>query len=159
MWRRHSCLQRRDSSRRFGHCQVLRGTRDWVRVPAFENMVPRRTFVTAALAAPFGLASERELQCDVAIVGGGVGGCAAALGALRNGMRVILTEETDWLGGQLTSQAVPPDEHPWIEMFGCTASYRRYRQAVRQYYRRNYPPTARARSIENLNPGGGGGSR
>ena len=41
-------------------------------------------------------------------------------GALRNGMRVVLTEETDWIGGQLTSQAVPPDEHPWIESFGRT---------------------------------------
>ena len=35
----------------------------------------------------------------------------------------LLTEETDWIGGQLTSQAVPPDEHPWIESFGCTAAY------------------------------------
>jgi len=24
----------------------------------------------------------------------------------------VLTEDSDWLGGQLTSQAVPPDEHP-----------------------------------------------
>ena len=41
------------------------------------------------------------------------------LAALRNGMKVVLmTEETDWVGGQLTSQAVPPDEHPWIESFG-----------------------------------------
>ena len=116
-------------------------------------MVTRRTFVTAALAAPFGLASERELQCDVAIVGGGVGGCAAALGALRNGMRVILTEETDWLGGQLTSQAVPPDEHPYIESFGCTQAYRDYRNAVREHYRRHYPLTESARRNPYLNPG------
>ena len=39
----------------------------------------------------------------------------------RAGPDVVLTEETDWLGGQLTSQAVPPDEHPWIEQFGATA--------------------------------------
>jgi len=26
--------------------------------------------------------------------------------------QVILTEETGWIGGQLTAQAVPPDEHP-----------------------------------------------
>ena len=32
---------------------------------------------------------------------------------------MVLTEPTDWIGGQLTSQAVPPDEHPWIEQFGC----------------------------------------
>ena len=45
------------------------------------------------------------------------------------GRRVILTEETHWLGGQLTNQAVPPDEHPWIEDFGATASYRALRAA------------------------------
>ena len=75
-------------------------------------MVLRREFL-AALPAPLLLAA-RELGCDVAVIGGGVGGCAAALAALRNGMRVVMSEETDWVGGQLTSQAVPPDEHPWI---------------------------------------------
>ncbi len=61
-------------------------------------------------------------------------------------MRVILTEETDWVGGQLTSQAVPPDEHRWIESFGGTRLYRDYRTAVRQYYRDHYPLTAAARA-------------
>lgn len=41
----------------------------------------------------------------------------AALGALRNGRSVILTEAFEWIGGQLTSQAVPPDEHSWVEQF------------------------------------------
>ena len=36
-----------------------------------------------------------------------------------DGRTVVLTEPTDWIGGQLTSQAVPPDEHPWIEQFGA----------------------------------------
>jgi NADPH-dependent 2,4-dienoyl-CoA reductase/sulfur reductase-like enzyme len=54
-----------------------------------------------------------ELTCDVLIVGGGCGGVAAALAASDLGHRVVLTEPGDWLGGQLTSQAVPPDEHPW----------------------------------------------
>ena len=61
----------------------------------------------------------REIAADVVIVGGGLGGCAAALAALENNLRVILTEPTDWIGGQLTAQAVPPDEHPWIEQFGA----------------------------------------
>src|SRR6266567_4889958 len=124
-----------------------------------ETMLTRRTFVAGALATPFGLASARELRCDVAIVGGGVGACAAALGALRNGMRVILTEETDWIGGQLTSQAVPPDEHPYIESFGCTRAYRDYRERVRDYYRRNYPLTEAARGRRDFNPGNGRVSR
>ncbi len=113
----------------------------------------RRSFLSGMLAAPFALASGRDLDCDVAIVGAGVGGCAAALGALRNGMRVVLTEETDWIGGQLTAQAVPPDEHPYIESFGCTQAYRDYRNGVRDYYRRNYPLTEAARRNEFLNPG------
>ena len=82
-------------------------------------MQSRRDFLSAGsgvLLVPRNLAAAHELRCDVAILGGGTGGCAAALAAARNGLRVILTEETDWLGGQLTAQAVPPDEHPWIEM-------------------------------------------
>jgi hypothetical protein len=118
--------------------------------------ISRRTFL---LAVPATLAGARELSCDVAILGGGIGGCAAALAALRNGMRVVMTEETDWVGGQLTSQAVPPDEHPWIESFGCTRSYRAYRDGVREYYRKHYPLTAEAQSRANLNPGDGSVSR
>lgn len=71
------------------------------------------------------------------------------------GLSVILTEETDWIGGQLTSQAVPPDEHPWIEQFGCTARYRDYRNAVRRFYQEQLPLTSEARLRRNLNPGGG----
>ena len=51
----------------------------------------------------------REAETEILIVGGGLGGVARALAALRLGRRVILTEETYWIGGQSTSQAVPPD--------------------------------------------------
>jgi hypothetical protein len=122
----------------------------------------RRSLLSRAaslLALPALRAQSNEFNCDVAVIGGGVGGFAAALAALRNGMRVVLTEETDWVGGQLTSQAVPPDEHPWIEMFGCTRSYRAYRNAVRQYYRDHYPLTNEARARVDLNPGNGSVSR
>jgi hypothetical protein len=64
-----------------------------------------------------------------------------------------MTEETDWIGGQLTQQAVPPDENPWIEQFGGTRSYRRWREEVREYYRRNHPLTAPARKSAGFNPG------
>jgi hypothetical protein len=84
-----------------------------------------------------------------------VGGCAAALAVAQAGARAILTEECDWIGGQLTSQAVPPDEHGWIERFGCTANYRRFRNGVRDYYRRHYPLTDAAKNDPRLNPGNG----
>jgi flavin-dependent dehydrogenase len=60
-----------------------------------------------------------ETRCDVLVVGGGTGGTAAALAAARAGRRVYLLEETDWIGGQLTSQGVSAlDEHEHIERFG-----------------------------------------
>ncbi|MDP9611236.1 FAD-dependent oxidoreductase [Streptomyces demainii] len=92
---------------------------------------------------------------DILIVGGGLGGVAAALAACRAGRRVVMTEETDWIGGQLTAQAVPPDEHPWVEQFGTTATYRALREGIRAYYRQWYPLRAEARGLAELNPGAG----
>jgi len=100
-----------------------------------------------------------RMQADLVIAGGGLGGVATALAALRNGLSVILTEETDWLGGQLTSQGVPPDEHPWIETHGAPRSYRALRQGIRDYYRRHFPLTDNARQDPFLNPGRGSVSR
>ena len=71
----------------------------------------------------------------------------------------MLTEETDWIGGQLTQQAVPPDEHPWIETHGSTRWYREFRTGIRDYYRRYYPLTDEARARADLNPGDGAVSR
>ena len=122
----------------------------------------RRDFigqVSSLLLLPRETVAAQELKCDVAIIGGGTGGVAAALAAARNGMRVILAEATDWIGGQLTSQAVPPDEHRWIESFGATRTYRGYREAVRERYRRDFPLTDEARARRDLNPGDGGVSR
>ncbi|HSV74126.1 MAG TPA: FAD-dependent oxidoreductase [Chthonomonadales bacterium] len=101
----------------------------------------------------------REIVVDVAVIGAGTGGCAAAWAAARAGARVLLTEETAWIGGQLTAQAVPPDEHPWIEQFGCTRSYRALRNEIRRIYREGYPLTTEARANPHLNPGDGWVSR
>lgn len=96
-----------------------------------------------------------EPHTDILIVGGGVGGCAAALAATARGARVVLTEPTAWLGGQLTSQAVPPDEHPWIETHGGTERYRQFRRGVRAYYQTHYPLTAAAANDPRFDPGRG----
>ncbi|MFD2200859.1 FAD-dependent oxidoreductase [Shivajiella indica] len=112
---------------------------------------------------PFGqlhISENRKVyKADIIIAGGGLGGIAAALAALRNGLSVVMTEETDWIGGQITQQGVPPDEHPWIETHGAPESYRAFRTEVRNYYRNNYPLTAEAASNEYLNPGNGSVSR
>jgi hypothetical protein len=99
----------------------------------------------------------RELKTDILIIGGGTGAVAAALAAAALGKSVILTEETDWIGGQLTSQAVPPDENTALRTNkgGGTARYHDFRERVRDYYRRNHPLTDAARNDPLLNPGGG----
>ncbi|MFT4210850.1 MAG: FAD-dependent oxidoreductase [Microbacterium sp.] len=96
--------------------------------------------------------SARKLDFDVAVIGGSLGGVAAAQAACEAGARVILTESDDWLGGQLTGQAVPPDEHPWIERFGRTRRYHLLRTAIRAYYRGWYPVDP-AVDTEAFNPG------
>ncbi len=99
-------------------------------------------------------AAAAELAADLVIIGGGLGGCAAALAAARNQLRVVMTEETDWIGGQLTQQAVSlPDENPWIETVGGTRSYQDLRAGARDFYFRNYPLTEKARENPRLNPG------
>ena len=95
----------------------------------------------------------REYSTDVLIIGGSFGGVAAAVSVCRAGYKCILTEETDWLGGQATGQGVPLDEHPGIELYGATALYKNFRNRVRDYYRRNYSLTVAAREDEYLNPG------
>ena len=96
-----------------------------------------------------------ERRCDILVVGGGLGGVAAALAATARGHSVVLTEPTDWLGGQLTTQLVPSDEHIRIETTGRNSSYARFRELLRSHYRAYYPLTPRASADPHLNPGAG----
>ncbi len=118
--------------------------------PLFLTACARSTTNDLVLTATRGAS---EMVADLVIIGGGLGGCAAALAAARNGLRVIVTEETDWIGGQLTQQAVPPDENRWIETFGGTRSYQALRQGIRDYYGRHYPLTETSRANKQFNPG------
>ena len=58
------------------------------------------------LAAVLSLAAACTPTYDVVVVGGGTGGTAAAIEAARDGARVLIVEESPWLGGMLTSAGV-----------------------------------------------------
>ncbi len=95
-----------------------------------------------------------EVSCDILVAGGGLGGVAAALRAARMGNSVCLTEETRWIGGQLTAGGVSAlDENRYIEFAGGTRSYYRLRRGIREYYRTHFTLTAGVRDREDFNPG------
>jgi len=93
------------------------------------------------------------LSADTVIAGGGMGGVAAAL-ALGSDYSVILTEETAWLGGQLSAQGVAAlDENKYIETTGGCANYLEMRTAIRNHYQNTGNLTAEASGDPILNPG------
>lgn len=98
-------------------------------------------------------------SCDILIIGGTTGGIAAALSAARLGKSCMLVARGDWIGGQLTGQAVPPDENQWIETFGGTALYQQFRENVRRAYRSDPRLASSLRQEPHLNPGRGWVSR
>ncbi len=103
----------------------------------------------------FVLSGKPEVvECDILIVGGGMGGVAAALSAARPGLTVCLTEETDWLGGQMTSQGVSAlDENYLVETSGACRSYQQLRGAIRRHYRACPGISPQCSASEYLNPG------
>lgn len=99
-------------------------------------------------------------DADVAVIGGSLGGVAAAIAVADAGLDVILTTPTDWVGGQITNQGVSAlDEHRHIESFGGTRTYDTFRQQVRAHYRRDHDAPATMPDGRPLNPGNGWVSR
>lgn len=93
-----------------------------------------------------------SLSADVVIIGGGLGGVAAAIRLCNHKRSVIIVEPTEWLGGQATSQGVSAlDEHRYIESFGGTPDYMHWRTLIRQHMALLYdisPPL-----LSTFNPG------
>lgn len=90
-------------------------------------------------AAPTSI--DQTETCDLLVVGGGLAGVATAYESLHAGRTVCLTEMTDWLGGQLTSQGTTAlDEakrQRQLEFYA--AGYNQLRQRVRERYGRQNP--------------------
>ncbi len=105
-------------------------------------------------AVPAGQTPADTLRADLVVNGGGLGGLAATLAACEAGRTVILCEETDWLGGQVTSQGVSAlDESQWVEQGSATAAYLAFREGIRDWYRERRRLRPAARADTRLNPG------
>ena len=99
------------------------------------------------------------LSPDVLVLGASLGGVLAAWQASRAGASVCLVAQHAWLGGQMTAQAVPPDEHPLIEQGGASASYLAFREDIRVLMRGLPGFLDRATLTSGTNPGDGWVSR
>ncbi|MCB9468813.1 MAG: FAD-dependent oxidoreductase [Candidatus Obscuribacterales bacterium] len=112
-------------------------------IQALDEKDPEAAIKTITCPVP-----DRTIKCDVLVAGGGMGGVAAAHALTRtlNGEtgrrrrpRVCLLEETNWLGGQMTSQAVSAfDENALVETSGASRHYLKLRELIRDYYLDRY---------------------
>ncbi len=104
------------------------------------------------------------IACDILVVGGSMGGVSAAVSAASAADElnysgdgqplVVLTEETDWLGGQMTTQGVSAlDENHLVEISGASRSYQQFRKDIRDHYKEDYKLAGYAQDEPWLNPG------
>ncbi len=92
---------------------------------------------------------------DIVIVGGSLGGCAAAIASGAGSHSVCLLEASEWLGGQYSAQGVTkPDESRYTATVGSTAAYRAFQHNVRAFYRSNYRLSSSGSNQPSFNPGG-----
>lgn len=89
---------------------------------------PRLTSMAAALLLAFALypQSPHPAPYDVIVVGAGAGGVAASLQAARLGSRVALIEDTDWIGGQMSSAGVSTMDEGRFFAANPTGIYREF---------------------------------
>jgi len=85
---------------------------------------------TAALQNEFSALAD---DYDVIVAGGGTGGWAAAVQASRMGRRVLILEETDWLGGQMAAAAVTSMDEAGVQVRE-RGIYREFHESMTAYY-------------------------
>lgn len=78
--------------------------------------------------------AQEVWECDVVIVGGTLGGVAAANHAMRAGAQTCLIEVTPWLGGQVSSQGVSAidESRSMRQMQNFSESWREFKRLIRE---------------------------
>ncbi|MGB3493039.1 MAG: FAD-dependent oxidoreductase [Elainellaceae cyanobacterium] len=77
---------------------------------------------------------EEVWQCEVVVIGGTLGGVAAASHAMSAGAQTCLIEVTPWLGGQISSQGVSAIDESWTMRQGnkFSTSWQRFKTLIGQ---------------------------
>ncbi|MBF2049151.1 MAG: FAD-dependent oxidoreductase [Elainella sp. C42_A2020_010] len=84
---------------------------------------------------------DETVECDLLVAGGGLAGAATAYESLLAGRTVCLTEITDWVGGQISSQGTSAlDERTTQrEQDFFPRGYKEFTQRLRQAYQQEDP--------------------
>jgi len=99
------------------------------------------SLISLTSLAPSGLTApprtpDKEVPCEILVVGGGLAGAATAYEGLLAGRTVCLTEITDWVGGQISSQGTSAlDERPTqrSRLF-YSRGYLELRERIKRFY-------------------------
>jgi hypothetical protein len=84
---------------------------------------------------------DQTVECEILVAGGGLAGTATAYEALLAGRTVCLTEITDWIGGQLTSQGTSAldETKKQRQLLFYARGYSEFRRRIEQKYGRLNP--------------------
>ena len=106
------------------------------------SLITSLSAITPALAA-LPRNPDKEETCDILVAGGGLAGAATAYEGLLAGRTVCITEITDWLGGQISSQGTSAldERDTQRSLLFYPRGYLELRQRIKEHYGR-------------LNPGG-----
>lgn len=79
---------------------------------------------------------DKQENCEILVVGGGLAGAATAYEGLLAGRTVCLTEITDWVGGQISSQGTSAlDERPTQRsLLFYPRGYLELRERIKNFY-------------------------
>ena len=103
----------------------------------------------AALSFPFGQTGaiaqtiptatptpDETVECELLIVGGGLSGTATAYESLLSGRTVCMTELTDWVGGQISSQGTSAldEAKRQRELLFYAQGYKELRSRIEKFY-------------------------
>jgi hypothetical protein len=105
---------------------------------------------------PYPLPNFQEIwECQVVVVGGSLGGVAAARHAMATGAQTCLIEVSPWLGGQISSQGVSAlDESLRMrQRKNFSQSWLRFRQTLEQQVVElpDWSPTGPSRPVKAIN--------
>ena len=129
------------------------------RKPA-KHTAQAKPLVTPAgwpIASP--LPAPKEVwECEAIVIGGSLGGVAAASHTMQSGVKTCLIELTPWLGGQISSQGVSAIDESLrmraLENF--SASWKQFKELIEEqpvelpsWYRERFPSTLKVKDINS----------